>query len=103
MASTMRQHQAKLGCGVSPHLSYLSFLFYDSLLSICITEGEATDSRGEGVASFGEIALREVISTTSLSDIGTSSGEGLLSAFSNEMESQCASGHVLSLAGRSEG
>ena len=55
----------------------LSLSFSISLFSICILRGEETDSRGEGAASFDEIALREAFSLTSPSDIQASSGEEL--------------------------
>ena len=74
-----------------------------SLLSICILRGEETDSRGEEVVSFGEVALREAFSLTSPSDIGISSGKELLLVSSNEMKLQCLSGCVLSFAGRGVG
>ena len=77
-----------------------SLSFSISLFSICILLGEETDSRGEGVASFDEVALREAFSLLSPSDIRASSGEELLSASSNEMKLQCLSGCVLSFAGR---
>lgn len=80
-----------------------SLSFSISLFSICILLGEETDSHGEEVASFDEVALREAFSLTSPSDIGTSSGEELLLVSSNEMKLQCLSGCVLSFAGRGVG
>lgn len=81
----------------------LSLSFSISLFSICILRGEETDSRGEGAASFDEMALREAFSLTSPSDIQASSGEALPSLSSNEMKSQCLSGCVLLFAGRGAG
>ena len=80
----------------------LSLSFSISLFSICILLREETDSHGEAVASFGEVALREAFSLLSPADIEASSGEELLPASSNEMESQCLSGCVLLSAGRGE-
>ena len=80
-----------------------SLSFSISLFSICILLGEETNSRGEGVASFDEVALREAFSLLSPSDIRASSGEELLSVSSNEMKLQCLSGCVLSFAGRGVG
>ena len=79
-----------------------SLSFSISLFSICILLGEETDSHGEAVASFDEVALREAFSLLSPADIGASSGEELLPTSSNEMESQCLSGCVLLSAGRGE-
>ena len=90
--------------GVSASIfSIVSSLSFSSLFSICILLGEETESRGEEVASFDEVALREAFSLLSPSNIRASSGNEMLLVSSNEMKLQCLSGCVLSFTGRGAG